>query len=157
MFQLTDVKRIAVIVAAFGLAACVAAYKPPAGNTAYGTHPFKEVLSNANPPMTLEGSVLLLPDTVMMTLGGKSCSPDPANRSEFVFGFDCGEFNFKFSKTNPLRANSYRVPTTVWQMRQVCVATRTNPTTMAEICSRYGQERVETRVVLQGSLTFIAK
>jgi hypothetical protein len=153
------VNRIALVVAALGLAACATrpTYQPPAGNTAYGTYPFKEVLPNANPPMVLEGTVLLLPDTVMMTLAGKSCSPDPNARNGAMFAYNCGEFGFYLSRENPLRQNTYRVPTMVWKTEQICDAYTTNPTTMAAVCTRYRQQRVETRVVLSGSLKFLAR
>jgi hypothetical protein len=152
-------KRIAVIIAALSLVACSSAarYRPPGGNTAYGTYLFKQVLQNANPPMVLEGTVLLLPDTVMMTLGGKSCSPNPNSRNATAFGYNCGEFGFSFSKENPLRQNGYRVPTTVWQTRRICDAYRENPMTKASECTRYRQERYEARIVLSGSLTFLAR
>jgi hypothetical protein len=152
-------KRIAAIVAALGLVACASAprYRPPAGNTAYGTYPFKNVVQNANPPMVLEGTVLVLPDTVMMTLGGKSCSPNSGNRSTTMFSYNCGEFSFYYNKENPLRSNGYRVPTTVWQTRRVCDVYRDNPATKAPECTRYRQERFEARIVLNGSLAFLAR
>jgi len=150
--------RARFVVAALGVAACTAAYRPPAGNTVYGSYPFKQVLSNANPPMTLEGTVVLLPDTVVLTVGGKSCSASvDARNSNDAFAYNCGESSFYLNKQDPLRFNSYRVPTIVWQTRQVCVMYAVNRMTGAEQCSRYGQERVETRIVLSGPLKFVER
>jgi hypothetical protein len=136
--------------------ACRAPYRPPAGNATDGAYPFKQVITNANPPMTLEGTVIIMPDTVVMTLSGKSCSPE-ARSSPTTLGYVCGQYGFWFNRENPLRTNRYNVPTMIWRTRPVCDQYRENPTTKAEQCVRYRQERYESRTVISGALTFLAR
>jgi hypothetical protein len=159
MYQLDRLKHTGAIIAVAGVIACATKYQPPGGNTAYGPYQFKQLLPNANPPLTLEGTVVVLPGDLKLSVNGKPCSPEPFNNSPegTFFGFDCGDYTFRFSRDNPLRSNSYRVPTMRWEMRRVCKEYRTNPQTQAEYCYRYTQERVESRTVLSGSLTFLQR
>jgi len=151
-------KRIAVVIFALGLTACAARskYQPPAGNTAYGSYPFKQIVPQSNPPRVLEGVVVLLPDTVMLTMGGKSCVGS-GTRNGNSFAYSCGDVSFSFGKESPLRQNSFRVPTVVWRMQRVCMTYTTSRTTGAEQCSRWGQERVESRQIVSGTLSFLPR
>jgi hypothetical protein len=128
---------------------------PPSGNTAYGVYHFKNVLTSASPAVTLEGDVLLLPDSVAMSLAGSPCTWAQASRtSTQAISYACGEFLFSFSRLNPLRENSYLVPTSKWVDQRVCRQTRQNAQGV-EVCVRYGNDRVEQRSQLRGRLQFV--
>ncbi len=141
-----------------GCAASGAKVLPPSGNSAYGVYPFREVLASAHPPVTLEGEVALLPDTVNISLKDGLCAYHPSSRGNIrTIIYQCGEFQFRFDRRHPLRDNSYQVPTVTWQDRRVCLMSSVDPRTGREVCERYGSERVERRTVITGKITFLAK
>ena len=152
--------RAARLVAVITLAACASRpqYEPPAGSTVYGSYPFRSVASQATPPIAIEGVVILLPDTVVLTLKDGKCTYAPDRRSsQYAFNYYCGDFSFALSRDNPLRQNLYRVSYAVWVQQRYCITTRPNPQTGYETCTRYGTERVQQQRVASGRLDFVER
>ena len=120
------------------LAGCAGAkVLPPAGNTAYGVYHFREVIASAHPPVELEGDVALLPDTVTISIKDSPCAYSGANRSAIrTISYRCGDVSFTFDRRNPLRENTYGVPTVQYDNRRVC--TTTGVVNGREVCTRYG-------------------
>lgn len=130
---------------------------PPSGNTAYGVYHFRETLTSAHPPLVLEGDVLLLPDSVSISMTRNTCAYHTTSRGNTrTINYQCGEYAFEFNRLNPLRENRYAVPTIVYTVQRVCAQSRVDANGR-EVCVRTRDERVERRTMLTGRLTFILK
>ena len=129
---------------------------PPSGNTAYGVYHFLEVVATAHPPVTLEGDVALLPDTITVSLKDSPCTPSNTNRTSIsTISYTCGDYRFSFNRQNPLRENSYFVPTVQYDNQRICLMT--GIVNGREVCTRYGNERIERRTSMSGRIRFVAK
>jgi hypothetical protein len=152
-------RTLPLIAFAITLAGCASSggkLLPPSGNTTYGVYHFRNVLATAHPPVTLEGSVTLLPNEVTLALANSPCAERPSSRDSRSIHYTCGEFSFWIDRRNPLRENAYTVPTVQWDTRRICIIS-TVDRNGREVCTSWGSERVERRTSVTGKLTFFVK
>lgn len=146
-----------VVVACLVATACGgSAWRPPTGASAYGVYPFHQQVLNAKPAVILDGSVTLLPDTLVVTLATSPCTYDPRSRGNRWIRYVCGEVTFSFNRRNPLRENSYTAPLTEFVFESVCLQTIID-SRGREVCARRGTERVERRGTILAPISFVAR
>ena len=136
--------------------ACASAWRPPAGATAYGVYRYHQQVLNARPAVILDGSVTLLPDTLVVSLATSPCTYDPRSYGNRWIRYVCGEVTFSFNRRNPLRENSYTAPLTEFVYESVCLQTVID-SRGREVCARRGNERVERRGTIRAPINFVAR
>jgi hypothetical protein len=139
------------------LAACViatgcasAAKLPPAGAMAYGVYHFRQQVADARPAMTLEGDVVLAPDTVIVSTTMAPCSYNTRARDARSINYQCGSLSISFDRSDPLRKNAFAVRTT--QIVTVKVCAMMAMTNGVDRCTRYEDRRESREVMKYGKL-----
>ena len=152
-------RTTALIICALGLAGCapLRSHVAPIRNTAQGVYHFREVVAKADPPVTLDGEVAFLTDTVIVSLAKATCEYQKESGAKGSITYKCGQVKLMFDRANPKGENLYQVLTNGWGQRRVCVSRRPDPSTGGEMCVQHGDQRVEARVALYGTLTLTAQ
>ena len=109
------------LVLALFAAACASSGMGPAGSKPLpiGVYHVLERVQRTNPPVTIEGTITILPDTLIAEFTPGPCTTTPSSTT--AFNLRCAEVEYTFEKRDPLLYNYYAVKTSETVTDRKCV------------------------------------
>ena len=117
-----------------------------------GVYHFREHVPNTSPVVVIEGDILLMPDTLSVSLNTAPCTYDARSRDTRQIRYVCGIVTMSFDRAEPLQRNTYTVRAPQSFTQRVCAQTTINAAGQT-VCVRYGSQTVMRDVTLSGRLT----
>jgi hypothetical protein len=120
--------------------------------TQEGVYRFTERLTDATPPVLLEGILTVTADTIELTMSPGPCRYEPTG-PQTVVRYDCGGVVVSIDRTQPLNRTSYVTSVMVRVPVRTCVAVENTP--QGQRCVRYANTYEERRVTRSGRLRLL--
>lgn len=120
--------------------------RPPGG---YGLFHVHEAVPNTRPPVTIEGTIQVRPDTLIVDVLPGPCRPEQSGPQAYLVS--CNELRLWFDRRDPIHRNSYSVRTLGYVTEKKCAAYARDSNGVNR-CVREVTEYIEKTITQSGRL-----
>lgn len=121
---------------------------PPSG---YGVFRIYEPVPNTRPPVTIQGTIQVRPDTLIADVTPGPCRPQESGPQAYLV--NCQELRLWFDRRDPINRNSFSLRTMAFVTERKCVEyAKDQDGRTANRCINYETEHIERPVSVSGRL-----
>lgn len=120
--------------------------RPPGG---YGVFQIHEPVGNTRPPVTIEGTIQVRPDTLIVDVLPGPCRPEQSGPQSWIVS--CNDLRLWFDRRDPIHRNSYSVRTLGYVTEKRC-AQYARDSSGNSRCVREVTEYIEKTITRTGQL-----